>query len=174
MATAVQLSIGEYLNTSYRPDCEYIDGEVRERNVGKWEHSRLQVLMAIWFGSKESEWGVLAATEQRVRVSPTRVRIPDLILVRNEQQPEVTTEPPLLVVEILSPDDTYSDTQERSEDYFRMGVSTVWIIDPKTRTGRMCNRQAWISSPRLEVTDSPIYVELSEIFASLDRSNKEI
>ncbi len=53
-----------------------------------------------------------------------------------------------------------------------MGVSTVWIIDPKTRTGRMCNRQAWIASQRLEVSDSPIYVELSETFASLDRGKK--
>jgi Uma2 family endonuclease len=53
-------------------------------------------------------------------------------------------EPPLLVIEILSPDDTYSDTQERAEDYLRMGVSTIWIIDPKTRTGRVCNSSAWI------------------------------
>jgi Uma2 family endonuclease len=173
MATAIQISIGEYLETSYRPDCEYIDGEVRERNVGKWDHSRLQYLLAAWFASKESEWRALGATEQRMRVSPSRVRIPDLIVVRDEEQPDVTVEPPLLVVEILSPDDTYSDTEERAEDYFRMGVSTVWIIDPKTRTGRMCNRRAWIASPRLEVSDSPIYVELSEIFASLDRSNKK-
>jgi Uma2 family endonuclease len=172
MVTATQIPIDEYLETSYCPDCEYIDGEVRERNVGKWDHSRLQVLMAIWFGSKESEWGVLTATEQRVRVSPTRVRTPDLIVVRDEEQPDVTAKPPLLVVEILSPDDTYSDTEERAEDYFRMGVSTVWIIDPKTRTGRMCSRQAWIASQRLEVSGSPIYVELSEIFASLNRKKK--
>jgi Uma2 family endonuclease len=174
MATAIQISIGEYLQTSYRPDCEYIDGEVRERNVGKWDHSRVQALLAMWFGSRESQWGVLTAIEQRMRVSPTRVRIPDLIVVRDEDQPDVTIEPPLLVVEILSPDDTYSDTEERAEDYFGMGVSTVWIIDPKTRTGRMCNRQAWIASPRLEVSDSPIYVDLSEIFANLDRSKKEV
>jgi Uma2 family endonuclease len=172
MATAVQLSIGEYMRTSFRPDCEYIDGEVRERNVGKWEHSRIQVLLAVWFSSKESQWGVLTATEQRVWVSATRIRIPDVILVREEQQPDVTTEPPLLVVEILSPDDSYSDTEERAKDYFRMGVSTVWIIDPKTRTGRMCDSRAWVSSTRLEVADSPIYVDLAEIFASLDKSRR--
>ncbi len=37
--TAVLLS--EYLETSYRPDCEYIDGELLERNVGEWDYSRL-------------------------------------------------------------------------------------------------------------------------------------
>ncbi len=170
MASATQLSVSEYLDTPYRPDREYIDGELRERNVGKWDHSRVQALLAMWFGNREIEWGILAATEQRVRVSPTRVRIPDLIVVREEEQPDVTVEAPLLVVEILSPEDSYSDTQERAEDYFAMGVSTVWIIDPKTRTGRMCDSRAWISSLRLEVADSPIYADLSEIFANLDRS----
>jgi len=37
MATSTQVSLGEYMSTSYRPDREYIDGELRERNVGKWE-----------------------------------------------------------------------------------------------------------------------------------------
>jgi len=39
MATQVRISLQEYLATSWRPDREYIDGEVRERNVGKWEHA---------------------------------------------------------------------------------------------------------------------------------------
>lgn len=172
MASAVQVSVGEYLQTSYRPDREFVDGEVRERNVGKWEHARIQALLASWFGSKETQWNVLTATEQRVRVSGTRIRIPDLVVVRAKQQPDVLTEPPLLVVEILSPDDSYSDTQERAEDYFFMGVSTVWIIDPKTRTGRMCNRNAWTSALGLEVQDSAIYVDLQEIFAYLDQSQR--
>ena len=164
--------MGEYLRTNYRPDREFIDGEVRERNVGKWEHARIQALLASWFGSKEAQWSVLTATEQRVRVSATRIRIPDLVVVSAKKQPEVLTEPPLPVIEILSPDDSYSDTQERVEDYFRMGVSTVGIIDPKTRTGRMCTRNAWVSSMRLETPGSPIYVDLQEIFAYVDQSKR--
>jgi Uma2 family endonuclease len=170
MASAVQVSVEEYLRTSYRPDRELIDGELRKRNVGKWEHSRLQVLLASWFRSCEAQWNILTATEQRVRVAGSRIRIPDLIAVRAGAQPDVTIDPPLLVVEILSPDDSYSDTPERAEDYFAMGVSTVLIIDPKTRTGRMCNREAWVSSSRLEAVGSPIYVDLQEVFAYLDQS----
>ncbi len=40
MASTTQVPVSEYLKTSYRPDREYIDGELRERNVGKWEHAR--------------------------------------------------------------------------------------------------------------------------------------
>jgi hypothetical protein len=46
MASVTQIPAAEYLKTSYRPDREYIDGEVRERNVGKWEHARVQLLLA--------------------------------------------------------------------------------------------------------------------------------
>lgn len=169
MATPTQISIGEYLNTSYRPDREYVDGEVRERNMGKWEHARIQALLAAWFLEHESEWGVMGSTEQRTRTSSTRVRIPDLVLVVAGSQPDVLVAPPLLVVEILSPDDTYSETEDRSRDYMKMGVETVWLIDPKTRSGRMCVSNVWTSTSRLEVPGMPIYVELPELFAFLDK-----
>jgi Uma2 family endonuclease len=171
MATSVSIPLDQYLSTSYRPDREYIDGEVVERNMGKWEHARIQALLTIWFGQHEREWGIQTATEWRAQVSSTRVRIPDLILVRQEPQPDVLTSPPLLVVEILSPDDTYSDTQKRADDYLRMGVQTIWIIDPANRTARVCSGPNWIEATRLQVAGSPIYVEMQTLFAALDGAN---
>jgi Uma2 family endonuclease len=135
MATILQIPLNEYLGMSYRPDREYVDGEIRERNAGKYEHARIQAMLARWFGNHEQEWGVQVVTEQRVQVSATRVRIPDVALLPLGAQPDVIVDPPLLVIEILSPEDSYSDTQERAQDYRAMGVETVWIIDPKTRTG---------------------------------------
>jgi Uma2 family endonuclease len=79
----------------------------------------------------------------------------------------VLTDPPLLVIEILSPEDSYSDTQERALDYRNMGVETVWIIDPKTRTGRMCSGAEWVEAERLEVKGTSLYVSLPEIFSQL-------
>ena len=171
MATSVLIPIDEYLNTSYRPDREYIDGEVVERKMGKWEHSRIQALLTGWFIQHERQWAIQTATEWRTQVSSTRVRIPDLILVRREPQPDVLSSPPVLVIEILSPDDTYSDTQKRADDYVRMGVETIWIIDPATRTARVCSGPSWMEATRLEVAGSPIYVELEALFASLDAAN---
>jgi Uma2 family endonuclease len=167
MATLSQIPLHEYLSTNYRPDREYVDGEVRERNVGKWEHARVQWLLANWFGSHEKEWGIVGSTEQRIRVTEKRVRVPDLVILTAGAQPDVIVDPPLLVIEILSPDDSYSDTQERAQDYRAMGVETVWIIDPKTRTGRMCSGAEWVEAARLEVRRTPLYVDLPEIFAAL-------
>jgi len=171
MATLAQISLAEYLDTIYHPDCEYIDGEIRERNVGKWEHSRLQWLLGGWFLNHEQAWNVIGATEQRIRVSASRVRIPDLVVLRPGRQPEILSEPPLLVIEILSPDDTYSDLQERCEDYRNLGVENIWIIDPKTRTGRMCLGPDWIAAERLEVAGTPIHVQLKALFDQLDQSS---
>ncbi len=111
--------------------------------------------------------GIYVATEQRIRVSSDRVRVPDLVVVRQGPQPEVLTLPPLLVVEILSPLDSYSDTQRRAEDYRRMGVETVWVIDPETRSGRMCVGERWIGAERMEVPETAIYVHLAEIFEGI-------
>jgi hypothetical protein len=36
------ISVEEYLNTSYDPDVEYVDGALVERNVGDWLHSLTQ------------------------------------------------------------------------------------------------------------------------------------
>jgi Uma2 family endonuclease len=161
------VTVEEHLRTSYRPDCEYVDGELRDRNVGKWEHARLQWLLAAWFFTHEKEWGITGSTEQRVRVSQRRIRVPDLVVLRAGAQPDVLTDPPLLVIETLSPDDSYSDTQERAQDYRSMGVEMVWIIDPTTRTGRMCSGMDWVESSRLEVKGTPLYVNLTEIFSQL-------
>lgn len=169
MASATLIPMVEYLNTSYRPDREYIDGELRERNVGKWDHARVQYLLAFWFGKHETLWDVVGSTEQRMQVSPTRIRIPDVVVLRSQEPPDVLIDPPLLVIEILSPDDSYSDTEERAADYWAMGVETVWIIDPKTRSGRMCSGDEWVRAQRLEVAGTPIYVELDELFGQLQR-----
>ena len=33
MSTKVIVPLSEYLDTSYHPDCEYVDGQLLERNV---------------------------------------------------------------------------------------------------------------------------------------------
>ena len=43
MATATTLvPLESYLATNYRPDCDWIDGELKARNMGEKPHSRIQ------------------------------------------------------------------------------------------------------------------------------------
>jgi hypothetical protein len=39
MGVGTLVSLEEYLHTSYRPDCDFVEGHVLERNVGLRTHS---------------------------------------------------------------------------------------------------------------------------------------
>lgn len=146
MSAAVHVSLAEYLNTEYEPDCEYIDGALEERNVGKKKHSKTQTRLAIWLGLKEAEHGHDVLVEQRVRMSGSRVRIPDICLVSRDETDEVIQRPPALWVEILSPEDRWTRIQAKIADVLRFGVATTWIVDPYTK-------QAWIVTPKAGVVE---------------------
>lgn len=134
MATAADVPLSEYLESSYRPDRDWIDGEVRERNMGEGPHSVIQKFLTMFLGLRESEWKILVLPEQRVQTSETHYRIPDLCVARSSAPFErVVRTPPLLCIEILSKDDRMTEMQERVDDYLEMGVAMVWIIDPRRR-----------------------------------------
>ncbi len=134
MSTATAVSLKEYLNTSYRPDCDYLDGELLERNVGEWDHSRLQTLLIRYLSNRERQWGIVVAGEQRVQVKARRFRVPDITVIAGDPPAaQIITKPPFLCVEILSPSDRLTEMQERIDDYLSFGVSYVWLINPRTR-----------------------------------------
>lgn len=45
----VKVSVEEYLASSYRPDCDYVNGEVLERNLGEKEHAIMQAALTHLF-----------------------------------------------------------------------------------------------------------------------------
>lgn len=138
MAVQTLVSVEEYLRQSYRPDCDFIDGVVEERNMGERDHSRLQAKLTYYFVGREKQWNIQALTEVRVCVKESRFRIPDLCVVRDTDPIEqVITTPPLLCVEILSPEDRMSRVLDRIKDYLDFGVPTVWVIDPQTRRAQV-------------------------------------
>ena len=55
MAT-LQISLGDYLRTSYHPDCDYVDGEVQERNLGEFDHAVAQAFLTSWFFQHRHDW----------------------------------------------------------------------------------------------------------------------
>ena len=145
MAAEVLVSVEEYLRTSYRPDCDYLDGEVVERNLGEKQHSRTQREILLYLATHYPNLRERLLPEQRVQVRANRYRIPDVCVIAAEAVDQnIITTPPDLCIEILSPEDTMTRTLDRISDYFSMGVPTCWIIDPTSREG-------WVATPgRLE------------------------
>jgi len=170
---AALISVDEYLRTAYSPDCDYVDGEVQERNLGERDHSDLQGEFIHYFRARRRQWKVYAYPEQRVQVSPTRFRIPDVCVYAGDKpQEQVFRTPPFICIEVLSPDDRTSRVQQRIDDYLAFGVQYVWVIDP-------ASRRAWVhtkdgvqeAKDHILRTENPaLTVPLAEIFAGIDEA----
>lgn len=171
MKATMLIPLEEYLRTTYRPDRDYVDGEVLERNVGEHDHSDLQSELVYYFRARRTQWRLHAVVEQRVQVSLNRFRIPDVCVVKSGgPHPAIFREPPFICIEILSKDDTQMSMQDRIDDYLRLGVSYVWVFNPATR-------RVWTHSVDgieeaidgvLRTANPSIQVSLAEVFAGLD------
>lgn len=169
MSTAALVPVEEYLATTYRPDCEYVDGEIEERNLGEHEHATIQKALVLWFGNREREWGIRVVPEQRMRAGAKNYRVPDVTVFLKDQPIEkVYTRPPLLVVEILSPRDTLNGMRERVNDFLAMGIEHVWLLNPISREAFLCSASGFEKTGKLQIAGSPVHLPLPEIFAALD------
>src|SRR5438045_2000399 len=103
MATGTVLSVEEYLSTSYRPDREYIDGVIEERDFGEDDHSGFQGALSVYLSVRQKQWNIRVRPEQRVQVAKTRFRVPDICVILNPGPREpIITKPPFICIEILS------------------------------------------------------------------------
>ena len=133
MATATLIPVEQYLRSSYEPDCDFIDGEILERNMGERSHGRLQARLTGWLLANERRWRSCTLTEVRLRITANRYRIPDIMVVSEDAPFEkVVSTPPMLCVEVVSPGDTLTRIWDRIKDYLDIGVPVCWIVDPET------------------------------------------
>ena len=103
MGATTLIPVEEYLNSSYSPDWEYVDGMVVERNVGDKAHSNLQRILIQVLGRKYPTLYVWP--ELRMKTVGDRHRIPDVCATLSEPATDVLQEPPFIAMEILSPGD---------------------------------------------------------------------
>jgi Uma2 family endonuclease len=92
-----------------------------------------------YFYARRKEWHIHVFPEQRVQVSPTRFRVPDVCVVAGAEPTEqVLTVAPFICIEILSPEDRFSTTLKKCDDYLKMGVPYVWILNPEDNRAWRC------------------------------------
>lgn len=175
LAHPVLVSVEEYLRTSYSPDCEYVDGVIEERNLGERSHSIMQAYFTALFWMHRKDWGVQVFPEYRVQAAKTHFRIPDVTIVRSDVPPQaILRTPPLLVIEILSREDTLKRLMEKVADYLNFGVEHIWIIDPYDFRAFLADARG-LHEPAegsvtatLTISTTPIAVSLAELWRELD------
>ena len=137
------ISLEEFLKRS-EDRCELIDGALKPKVSPKYKHAKTQGRLCRfldnWCEKQQTgrvlpEWGIILK-----RNETDWVPIPDLTYVSYQrlsgEWEEDTACPviPELVIEIISPSQTFGELTEKTENYLKNGVDRVWIVDPQTKT----------------------------------------
>ncbi len=107
---------------------DYVDGVLEARNAGDKDQSIIQRKLIRLLPDS-----LAVFPEVRIQISPSRFRVPDIAVYETEPEEQVFRIPPLLVIEVLSPEDRMNRMMSRLHDYHRIGTKHIWIVDPKER-----------------------------------------
>jgi Uma2 family endonuclease len=123
--------------------CELIDGRIVPMSPTNVEHGRIEFRFGklIEDAAAPGKAGRVLVGEVGLytRRNPDRVRAADVLFISNERYAQRRSKSyldvaPELVVEILSPDDTMQDMNQKLREYFAIGVRLVWVADPESRS----------------------------------------
>jgi len=144
-----------------KPYFEYWFGQPVQKAMPTWIHSMLQKIIMRFL----DDAGYESAAELKLKISADFQPLPDVSAVRPGQvEVPYPTRPVEVVVEILSPDDQFSQILTKCQFYGEMGIPCVYVVDPETR-------QVW--SWRRDEAPIPVEslasVPVSAIWSELDR-----
>ena len=123
--------------------CELIEGRIIPMSPAGISHGiyEMNFALALRRFADEHDLGVVATGEVGIytRRDPDSVRGADVVFISHERDQLRASAgfldvAPELVVEIISPDDKWSDVIEKLREYFTVGVKLVWVADPELRS----------------------------------------
>jgi Uma2 family endonuclease len=130
MATEAEITVEQYLDMTFEYDAEFVDGEIVARSWPDVHHSRAQAAVAIGFGEIDKRFGLLPCIGVRMNLRDGLYRVADVAVFSERPAEPFPEQPPLVVVEILSPDDRHHDLMEKLEEYRVWGIANIWVVDP--------------------------------------------
>jgi Uma2 family endonuclease len=117
---------------------EFSDGFIEVLPMPTEEHRNIsQFLFLALLALLRRIGGKVYYAPLRLRVRPGKFREPDLLLVRDANDPRRQNRYWLgadLVVEIVSPDKPARDTKDKPPEYAAAGVPEYWIVNPLNQT----------------------------------------
>jgi Uma2 family endonuclease len=154
MASKVLITPEQYLATHFEREPEFVHGELVDKSLPKKKHARTQQRLCVLLD--RAGYG---CTELRVKLAHDLYRIPDFALYESEPDGELPDTPPLLIIEIASPDDRLTDVKRKLEEYRVWGVTHVWFVEPEEKRLYVYEGElisvAQLELPRFHLTITP-------------------
>jgi Uma2 family endonuclease len=167
MATtqAPSISVEDYLKSSeWKPDVNYIDGEIEERHMGNREHAAWQSAIQHWFLLHQDQWKICNLPEYRVQVKAASYLVPDVtITAADAPREEVAITPPLAVFEMWSEKSSVRKLLRNLKLYQAMGVPQIWFIDPADNIWQRFVDGQLIDPIAFELPDRGMEFDMNEI-----------
>jgi Uma2 family endonuclease len=147
-ATTARMTADEFFEFVHKPEnenrwFELVRGEVIELPPPMKIHGRVSVRVGFLLENyvRQRSYGYVTGNDSGVILErdPDTVRGPDLALYEDAQSfeelhPKYGENPPVLAVEVLSPNDKPGRVINIIFDYLNNGVRVVWLVDPPERT----------------------------------------
>jgi Uma2 family endonuclease len=136
--------------------CQLINGELIMSPSPSPRHQLiLQQLFRMLDKAKGK--GVLFVAPLDLYIDKKNVFQPDLLYL-SEQNKKFITErgiegPPDLIVEIISPSNSYTDRNIKKKTYLNFGVQEYWIVDPGNKTIEAYTPETGLDSPLLYLAE---------------------
>jgi Uma2 family endonuclease len=162
MSTAALIPVSEYLRMTEKPYCEYDNGVLHPKAMPTTLHAWIQSVLILLL----SRQGVIALSELTVPIAPATFLVPDVAVVARLQLP-YPTDPALLCVEILSPEDRVGAMLAKCEKYHAWGVPFCWVIDPVKRTAWEYHSVGEPTPVSTSLHAGHLLVTFDELFAGL-------
>jgi len=144
------------MHTAQIEECqiEIVNGREEVRNLGEYEHTIMQKVLTFLLGNQDKERGTRTLQEQSIQITPETRRVPDVaVFLRATPVEPVFRNPPIAIIEVLSRQDRIQRYDERIEDYMRVGVKHIYVIDPHTYKAWDVSDGSWVRTQRLQIKD---------------------
>lgn len=176
-------TVEDYLQLEEDVKCEILDGELLMTPAPLISHQRTlaSLYQQLFFYIQQQQAGELFFAPVDVYFDRENVYQPDLVFVTAARssiiQEKGITGTPDLVVEVISPSNSYIDRYSKKAKYEQFGVKEYWIADPANQTleiftlGSAGNYELFIFLPQRGKVRSNILpnldFDLSEVFNKL-------
>ena len=104
-----------------------------------------------------------------MRLSGDLFRIPDLaVFAAAPPLEQAPSSPPLIVVEIASPDDHLQDFLQKLEEYRAWGVRHVWVVEPELKKFYVYTATGLTQVSQFDLPQFGFLVIAAELFTEAD------
>jgi Uma2 family endonuclease len=158
--TRVLVTPEQYLAMHFEREPELVHGELVERCLPNLSHGRIQQRLAV-----RLDGAGFCCTEVRMRLAEDLYRIPEVAVFEGGgPNQEIPTSPPLLIVEVSSPDDRLHDLLQRFEDFRAWGVQHMWLVEPELKKLYVYDRGSLTEVAQLVLPEFAFAVSASDLF----------